>query len=251
MPYVYNLTIRLVVKANSISARANETEFSGSDLNRSYICPLKGLAQAKIIKKSVILFWLLNMTIWCKHVHRLELQKCFNLCAAHSPVRLDIETKFLISNYWQPCQKLEITDFFMIFAWASPFKWQGWSSNLQSPASVSRHEHKPLHHHDQTWIKECADTKIVMIGVKRIGVVHTRTMCRSMVSEPSIYRPLGYERVYLSLCKVADTPFHIQGDDIYNIKQQGGFQRKQLRYIQNKTSIWTHSVQGPSITAMK
>ena len=36
---------------------------------------LKGLAQAKIIKKSVILFWLLNMTIWCKHVHRLELQK--------------------------------------------------------------------------------------------------------------------------------------------------------------------------------
>ena len=35
---------------------------------------LKGLAQAKIIKKSVILFRILNMTIWCKHVHRLELQ---------------------------------------------------------------------------------------------------------------------------------------------------------------------------------
>ena len=35
----------------------------------------KGLAQAKIIKKSVILFWHLNMTIWCKHVHRLEQQK--------------------------------------------------------------------------------------------------------------------------------------------------------------------------------
>ena len=34
---------------------------------------LKGLAQAKIIKKSVILFRVLNMTIWCKHVHRLEL----------------------------------------------------------------------------------------------------------------------------------------------------------------------------------
>ena len=55
---------------------------------------LKGLAQAKIIKKSVILFWLLNMTIWCKHVHRLELQEFLNFCAAHSPVRLDIETKF-------------------------------------------------------------------------------------------------------------------------------------------------------------
>ena len=29
-----------------------------------------------------------------------------------------------------------------------------------------------------------------------------------------IYRPLWYERVYLPLYKVADTPFHIQGDDI-------------------------------------
>ena len=38
---------------------------------------LKGLDQAKIIKKLVILFWLFNMTIWCKHVHRLELQKFF------------------------------------------------------------------------------------------------------------------------------------------------------------------------------
>ena len=78
-------------------------------INRMYmyvflLSTLKGLAQAKIIKKSVILFWLLNMTIWCKHVHRLELQKFFNFCAAHSPVRLDIKTKFPLSNYWQPCQ---------------------------------------------------------------------------------------------------------------------------------------------------
>ena len=28
------------------------------------------------------------------------------------------------------------------------------------------------------------------------------------------FRPLGYERVYLPLCKVADTPFHIRGDDL-------------------------------------
>ena len=35
---------------------------------------LKRLNQAKIVKKSVSLFWILNMTIsWCKHVHRLEL----------------------------------------------------------------------------------------------------------------------------------------------------------------------------------
>ena len=48
---------------------------------------------------TVILFWLLNMTIWCEHVHRLELRKFFNFCAAHLSVRLDwpIETKFLIS----------------------------------------------------------------------------------------------------------------------------------------------------------
>ena len=50
---------------------------------------LKGLAQAKIIKKSVILFWFLNMTIWCKHVHRLELQKRRNS---------------RISNFWHGCQ---------------------------------------------------------------------------------------------------------------------------------------------------
>ena len=55
---------------------------------------LKGLAQAKIIKKSVILFWLLNMTIWWRHVHRLELQKIFNFSVSHSPVRLYIATKF-------------------------------------------------------------------------------------------------------------------------------------------------------------
>ena len=61
---------------------------------------LKRLAEAEIITKSIILVWLINMIIWCKHVHRLELHKLFNFCAAHLPVRLDIETKFLISNFW-------------------------------------------------------------------------------------------------------------------------------------------------------
>ena len=27
---------------------------------------------------------------------------------------------------------------------------------------------------------------------------------------------LGYKRMYLPLCEMADTPFHIQGDDIYD-----------------------------------
>ena len=54
----------------------------------------------------MILFWLLNMTIWCKHVRRLELQKFFNFCAAHSPVRLDIETKN--KNFCSSSQDLQI-----------------------------------------------------------------------------------------------------------------------------------------------
>ena len=39
---------------------------------------LKTHTPAKIIKKSVILFLLLNMTVWCKHVHRLKLHFFFN-----------------------------------------------------------------------------------------------------------------------------------------------------------------------------
>ena len=42
-----------------------------------YCYPSYIKGQAKIIKKSVILFCFLNMTICCKHVHRLELQKFF------------------------------------------------------------------------------------------------------------------------------------------------------------------------------
>ena len=130
------------------------------NVTRYEMISLKGLAQAKIRKKSVILFWLLNMTIWCKHVHRLELQKFFNFCAAHSPVRLDIGWFLIIDNHVKnykygdfvstssltgecAAEKLKnfcssslwtclhdmvilrsqnkITDFFMILAWVSPF----------------------------------------------------------------------------------------------------------------------------------
>ena len=30
---------------------------------------------------------------------------------------------------------------------------------------------------------------------------------------------LGYERLYLPVCIVADTPFYIKGDDLYNEKE--------------------------------
>ena len=64
---------------------------------------LKRLNQATIIKKLVILFWFLNMAIWCKHVYRLELQRFLIVGAAHLPVRLDIEIKFLMSDFGHAC----------------------------------------------------------------------------------------------------------------------------------------------------
>ena len=62
------------------------------------------------------------MTIWCKQVHRLELQQFFIFCVAHLPVRRDIETKFPISysdmhvrnKKFQSQNK--ITDFFYDFS---------------------------------------------------------------------------------------------------------------------------------------
>ena len=65
-----------------------------------HISLLKRHNQAKIIKKSVILFRLLNMTIWCKRVHRLELQKFLNFCAVHLPVKRDIKTKLPYFLFW-------------------------------------------------------------------------------------------------------------------------------------------------------
>ena len=59
---------------------------------RKYISDqyLKRHNQAKII----FLFWFPNMTVSCKHVHRLELQMFFYFCVAHLPVKRDIKTKF-------------------------------------------------------------------------------------------------------------------------------------------------------------
>ena len=51
-------------------------------------------------------------------------------------------------------------------------------------------------------------------------LVYSRLL--DILQKPSISiiktdRPLGYEMVYLPLCKVTDTPFHIQSDDIGTI----------------------------------
>ena len=64
---------------------------------------LKRHNQAKIIKKSLILFWfLINMSIICEHVHGLELRRFLKLCVAHLPVRREIRTKF---NFGHVCPK--------------------------------------------------------------------------------------------------------------------------------------------------
>ena len=41
--------------------------------NLNFDMILKWQNQTKIIKKSVFSFWLHNITIWCKHIHGLEL----------------------------------------------------------------------------------------------------------------------------------------------------------------------------------
>ena len=43
-------------------------------------------------------------------------------------------------------------------------------------------------------------------------------LARGYTNIGSIDRPLGYERVYLPLYKVTDTPFHIQGHDIVFVR---------------------------------
>ena len=53
----------------------------------------------------------------------------------------------------------------------------------------------------------------------------------------STIRPLGYERVYLPLYKVADIPFHIQRDVLYSVHFL--FSYFLFRYMQNANWAWT------------
>ena len=43
---------------------------------------------------------------------------------------------------------------------------------------------------------------------------HVSINCLHFVKAEGICRPLEYERVYLPLCKVADIPLYIQGDEL-------------------------------------
>ena len=51
-------------------------------------------------------------------------------------------------------------------------------------------------------------SRIVAVGLPYVCDIITLVVWATIQSDTC--RPIGYERVYLTLCKVADTPFHIQ-----------------------------------------
>ena len=54
-----------------------------------------------------------------------------------------------------------------------------------------------------------------MVQIKKCKISVPPSSIATVTGEgSSIYRPLGYERVYLPLCKVAGTHFHIEEDYI-------------------------------------
>ena len=61
-------------------------------------------------------------------------------------------------------------------------------------------------------------SKNSVLGVLNLIVrprnVHDQTRAIVMNINSAIFRALVYEMVYLSLYKVADAPFHIQGNDL-------------------------------------
>ena len=46
-----------------------------------------------------------------------------------------------------------------------------------------------------------------------ISVMYGSEGVKKILPRRPTYRPLGYKSVYLPLCKVADTPCHVQGGD--------------------------------------
>ena len=73
---------------------------------------LKRHNQAKIIKKSVFLFWLLNMDIICEHIHRLEFAEVFYISGCCGNVASVPKAPFIsysrISYFGHACPKLNL-----------------------------------------------------------------------------------------------------------------------------------------------
>ena len=58
-----------------------------------------------------------------------------------------------------------------------------------------------------------------MVSVSE-GILVDTEIFTVRVSTNNTICPFGYERVYLPLCKVADTPFNIQRDELINTTLQ-------------------------------
>ena len=59
---------------------------------------------------------------------------------------------------------------------------------------------------------------IVNLMLTLVSLSTTTVLIIRLLGRSLLYHSLGYERVYLPHRKVADTPFHIQGDDILEKK---------------------------------
>ena len=94
---------------------------------------LKGLSHAEIIKKSVILFWLLRRDSWFliidNHVKKRKYRNFVSISSLTDEYAAEKLKNFCSSSLWTCLHHMvilrsqnKITDFLMILAWDSPFK---------------------------------------------------------------------------------------------------------------------------------
>ena len=88
--------------------------------------------------------------------------------------------------------------------------WEGFKSKI-APIAIQRLKHR--HTNEPAKVQHAT-----LAGKANDGRTWMRTRGREATSSSAAHetpnRPSGYERVYLPLCEVADTPFHIQGDEM-------------------------------------
>ena len=106
----------------------------------------------------------------------------------------------------------------------SEVKFFAFSLNFACQKSMSmKHVHKHVFFNGNKFIKsffienELRKTEVHLLQciTTITNVIIQREMKNNLKTKLTcIIRPLGYERVYLPLCKVADTPFNIEGDEL-------------------------------------
>ena len=83
--------------------------------------------QAEIIKKSLFLFWLLNMAIICEHVHRLELRQSLRFWVANvaSAQKSPIYQLLLYFLFWTCISEIKFRHYFSL-------NWQMRNTNFKN-----------------------------------------------------------------------------------------------------------------------